>query len=99
MSALSPMPQDRPDSIEAFCDRLLAGLGSVREGRRSLEQMVGELSNDECAADDIEPSSYEDDTVEVDPALGWAGTALGPRTQLHHARHLGALMRSLQLFA
>ena len=50
MSALSPMPQDRPDSIEAFCDRLLAGLGSVREGRRSLEQMVGELSNDECAA-------------------------------------------------
>ena len=31
MSALSPMPQDRPDSIEAFCDRLLAGLGSVRE--------------------------------------------------------------------
>lgn len=74
MSALSPMPQDRPSSIEAFCDQLLAGLGSVREGRRSLEQMVGELSNDECAADDIEPSSYEDDVVEVDPALGWAGT-------------------------
>ena len=74
MSALSPMPQDRPDSIEAFCDRLLAGLGSVREGRRSLEQMVSELSDDECAADSIEPSSYEDDTIEVDPALGWAGT-------------------------
>ncbi len=74
MSALSPMPQDRPDSIEAFCDRLLAGLGSVREGRRSLEQMVGELSDDERAADDNEPSSYEDDTVEVNPALGWAGT-------------------------
>lgn len=74
MSALSPMPQDRPDSIEAFCDRLLAGLGSVREGRRSLEQMVGELSDDECAADGIEPSSYEGDTIEVDPALGWAGT-------------------------
>ncbi len=31
MSALSPMPQDRPSSIEAFCDQLLAGLGSVRE--------------------------------------------------------------------
>ena len=74
MSALSPMPQDRPDSIEAFCDQLLAGLGSVREGRRSLEQMVGELSDDERAADGIEPSSYADDTVEVDPALGWAGT-------------------------
>lgn len=55
MSALSPMPQDRPSSIEAFCDQLLAGLGSVREGRRSLEQMVGELSDDECAADGIEP--------------------------------------------
>lgn len=74
MSALSPMPQDRPDSIETFCDRLLAGLGSVREGRRSLEQMVGELSDDECAADGIEPSAYEDDAIEVDPALGWAGT-------------------------
>ena len=74
MSALSPMPQDRPNSIEAFCDQLLAGLGSVREGRRSLEQMVGELSDDERAADDIEPSRYEDDTIEVDPALGWAGT-------------------------
>ncbi len=74
MSALSPMPQDRPSSIEAFCDQLLAGLGSVREGRRSLEQMVGELSDDERAADGIEPSTYEDDTIEVDPALGWAGT-------------------------
>lgn len=69
MSALSPMPQDRPNSIEAFCDQLLAGLGSVREGRRSLEQMVGELSDDEQELDDIEPSHYEDD-----PALGWAGT-------------------------
>lgn len=54
MSALSPMPQDRPNSIEAFCDQLLAGLGSVREGRRSLEQMVGELSDDEQELDDIE---------------------------------------------
>lgn len=74
MSALSPMPQDRPNSIEAFCDQLLAGLGSVREGRRSLEQMVGELSDDERAADDIESLPYEDDAIEVDPALGWAGT-------------------------
>ena len=90
MSALSPMPQDRPDSIEAFCDRLLAGLGSVREGRRSLEQMVGELSNDECAADDIEPSSYEDDTVEVDPALGWAGTRWG-RARNYTMRGISAL--------
>ena len=74
MSALSPMPQDRPDSIEAFCDRLLTGLGSVREGRRSLEQMVSELSDDERTADDIESLPHEDDVVEVDPALGWAGT-------------------------
>lgn len=74
MSALSPMPQDRPNSIEAFCDQLLAGLGSVREGRRSLEQMVGELSDDEQELDGIEPSHYEDDAIEVDPALGWAGT-------------------------
>lgn len=90
MSALSPMPQDRPNSIEAFCDQLLAGLGSVREGRRSLEQMVGELSDDERAADDIESLPYEDDAIEVDPALGWAGHALEPRARLHHARHLGA---------
>ena len=59
---------------EAFCDQLLAGLGNVREGRRSLEQMVGELSDDERAADDIESLPYEDDTIVVDPALGWAGT-------------------------
>ena len=74
MSALSPMPQDRPNSIEAFCDQLLASLGSVREGRRSLEQMVGELSDDERTANDIESLPYEDDAVEIDPALGWAGT-------------------------
>ena len=90
MSALSPMPQDRPDSIEAFCDRLLAGLGSVREGRRSLEQMVSELSDDECTADDIESSSYEDDTVEVDPALGWAGTRWG-RARNYTMRGISAL--------
>ena len=90
MSALSPMPQDRPNSIEAFCDQLLAGLGSVREGRRSLEQMVGELSDDEQELDGIEPSHYEDDAIEVDPALGWAGT------RWSHARpgHCGYRNRS-----
>ena len=36
--------------------------------------MVGELSDDEQELDDIEPSYYEDDAIEVDPALGWAGT-------------------------
>lgn len=77
MSALSPMPQDRPNSIEAFCDQLLAGLGSVREGRRSLEQMVGELSDDEQELDDIEPSYYEDDAIEVDPGLVIAAIAIG----------------------
>ena len=90
MSALSPMPQDRPDSIEAFCDRLLAGLGNVREGRRSLEQMVGELSNDERTADDIESLPYEDDVVEVDPALGWAGTRWG-RARNYTMRGISAL--------
>ena len=35
---------------------------------------MGELSNDEHAADDMESLPYEDDAVEVDPALGWAGT-------------------------
>ena len=74
MSARSPMPQDRPNSIEAFCDQLLAGLGSVREGRHSLEQMVGELSDDEQELDGIEPSHYAGDAIEADPALGWAGT-------------------------
>jgi len=90
MSALSPMPQDRPSSIEAFCDQLLAGLGSVREGRRSLEQMVGELSDDECAADDMESLPYEDDTVEVDPALGWAGSRWG-RARNYTMRGISAL--------
>ena len=74
MSALSPMPQDRPASIDAFCDRFLAGLGSVREGRRSLEHMVAELMSDEQAQDADEPTGYEQAEIEVDPALGWAGT-------------------------
>ena len=75
MSALSPMPQDRPASVEAFCDRFLAGLGNVREGRRSLEHMVAELTDDEQAAEDeVAPSTYADEAIEVDPALGWAGT-------------------------
>ena len=74
MSALSPMPQDRPASVDAFCDRFLAGLGSVREGRRSLEHMVAELMSDERAEDPDELTGYEEAAVEVDPALGWAGT-------------------------
>ena len=74
MSALSPMPQDRPADIEAFCDRFLARLGSVREGRRSLEHMVAELMSDEREQDEDEPTGYETAEIEVDPALGWAGT-------------------------
>lgn len=75
MSALSPMPQDRPRSVEAFCDRFLAGLGNPREGRRSLERMVAELTDDEREDEgEIEPSSYAQEAIEVDPALGWAGT-------------------------
>ncbi len=42
MSALSPMPQDRPSSIEAFCDQPCRS-GQRARGRRSLEQMVGEF--------------------------------------------------------
>lgn len=74
MAALSPMPQDRPASVEGFCDRFLAGLGSVREGRRSLEHMVAELMSDEQPPEEDEPGAYDAPAVEVDPALGWAGT-------------------------
>lgn len=85
MSALSPMPQDRPNSIEAFCDQLLAGLGSVREGRRSLEQMVGELSDDEQELDDIEPSHYEDDTSKSTPHSAGQARAGAMRDYAMHA--------------
>ena len=74
MAALSPMPQDRPASVEGFCDRFLAGLGSIREGRRSLERMVAELMSDEDAEEADDASGCEQAEIEVDPALGWAGT-------------------------
>ena len=75
MAALSPMPQDRPDSVEAFCDRFLHNLGNVREGRRSLERMVADLANDEQQPAEDEPTGYDQTpAVEIDPALGWAGT-------------------------
>ncbi|MFR2030336.1 MAG: serine/threonine-protein kinase [Collinsella sp.] len=71
--ALLPMPQDRPNSIEAFCDQLLAGLGSVREAVAAWSKWLASFRMTSRSST-ISSRHYEDDAIEIDPALGWAGT-------------------------
>ena len=83
-----PMPQDRPNSIEAFCDQLLPVWAAYARGSRSLEQMVGEaFRDDEQELDDIESVALRGTIHPGRPAL--AGGA-GEGALLHHARYLGA---------
>ena len=77
VAALSPMPQDRPLTADAFGDRFLAQLGNVRAGRKSLAHMIEEL----CAADEEpgeEPAgAAEPARIETDPAEGILGSRDG----------------------
>ena len=75
VSALSPMPRDRPASVAAFCDRFLARLGSPREGRRSLAAMIAQLTaaEEETAPEETAGVSAER-AWELDPARGYLGS-------------------------
>ena len=76
MSALSPMPQDRP-SIEHFVTISLPAIWAAY-ARLSQLGANGWRSDDEHELDDIERSHYEGDAIEVDPTrLG--GHALEPK--------------------
>ena len=75
VSALSPMPRDRPASIAAFCDRFLAQLGSPREGRRSLAAMIAQLTAEEEEAEPAGPEGVSAQRAwELDPARGYLGS-------------------------
>ena len=75
VSALSPMPRDRPASVAAFCDRFLARLGSPREGRRSLAAMIAQLTTAEEEAVPEETAGVNAERAwELDPARGYLGS-------------------------
>lgn len=76
ISALSPMPQDRPNGIEAFCNQFLARLGNVRAGEKSLAQMIANIT----AAEEAENGPEEDPApgaTEFDPLFGYLGERSG----------------------
>lgn len=72
LTALSSAPEDRPESVEAFGERFLADLGNPRAGRRSLANLIAELTADEDDVD-LAPEAAKP-AVEVDPAEGWLGS-------------------------
>ncbi len=75
VSALSPMPRDRPASVDAFCDRFLAQLGSPREGQRSLARMIDNMTRaEEETADETPAGVTPERTWELDPAKGYLGS-------------------------
>ena len=87
VSALSPMPRDRPTSVSDFCDRFLARLGSPREGRRSLAAMVAELTARAEDGQEQEAAPEPERTWELDPAKGY----LGSRFERARERTVGAV--------
>ena len=50
--ALSPDPDMRPSSVEAFGEELLAGLGKPKAGRKSLALFVAEVRDDSSGAEE-----------------------------------------------
>ena len=76
LCALSPQPSERMTGIDEFGDRFLAGLGSAREGRRSLERIIDRLTADDGdpeGAPGTAPSRAER-VWELDPAEGYLGS-------------------------
>ena len=83
LRALSPDAHDRMRSVDALGDRFLAHLGSVREGRRSLERIIASLTSDEDGDDGTDPGAEplpkharreQDRTWTLDPAEGYLGS-------------------------
>lgn len=83
MSALSPAPQMRMDSVEEFGDRFCRGLGHARDGRRSFATLIARLTSDEQDPD-AESDERPERTWELDPKEGYLGS------QTAHARRIAA---------
>ncbi len=75
LCALDPDPAQRMASMQEFGDWFLPGLGSPREGRRSLARIIAQLTSDD--AEDAEQGAEEGGrrrVWELDPAEGYLGS-------------------------
>ena len=78
LAALDPDPAQRPASVQEFGDWLLPGLGSSREGRKSLARIIAQLTSDEAADAEDAESVRERRVWELDPAEGYLGSRDAP---------------------
>ncbi len=93
VAALSPMPQDRPASADAFGDLFLAQLGDARRGRKSLAGMIEQLSLEaEEGAGELNAAAEADagEPWQADPAEGVLGSR-NERAREYAVRAVAAL--------
>lgn len=74
IGALAADAEERMASVASFGDAFLAGLGSAREGRRSLERMIARLTSDEDGAEEEAGETGAQRVWELDPAEGRLGS-------------------------
>lgn len=74
LAALDPDPAQRPASVQEFGDWFLPGLGSSREGKKSLARIIAQLTSDEAADAEDAESVRERRVWELDPAEGYLGS-------------------------
>lgn len=85
IAALAPEPAGRPASAAAFGDWFLPGLGSAREGRRSLARMIESMTAEAAGEDGFgqdEDAGSNRRVWELDPAEGYLGSRCGRARQL-----------------
>lgn len=59
-SALSPMPDIRPQSVQEFAESILPELGNIQAGKSSLVQTIQELHNDNPQAPELPIDTSQD---------------------------------------
>ena len=74
LTALDPDPAMRMRSVSDFGDRFLAGLGSPREGRRSLARMIDLLTSEEEGGESGDETERDAPGPDIDPAEGRLGS-------------------------
>ena len=74
LTALDPDPAMRMRSVSDFGDRFLAGLGSPREGRRSLARMIDLLTSEEEEGESGDEAERDAPAPDIDPAEGRLGS-------------------------
>lgn len=74
LTALDPDSAMRMRSVSDFGDRFLAGLGSPREGRRSLARMIDLLTSEEEGGESGDEAERDAPAPDIDPAEGRLGS-------------------------